>query len=124
MIYLKKIKQIHHCNIIPSYFPKWVFLEQTETVFSEMKTISQWKWHSGRNGIVPIAQKCTENPELETLSKFRQHRFQILINRKRFLIKDLIPCSGTQDTPKRPNTLSNRFTQIDHRSIHRCLSRG
>ena len=33
-------KQIHHCNIIPSDFPKLVFLEQTETVFSEMKTIS------------------------------------------------------------------------------------
>ena len=34
-------KKIHHYNIIPSYFPKWVFLEQTETVFDEMKTISQ-----------------------------------------------------------------------------------
>ena len=33
-------------------------------------------------------------------------------------------CSGTQSTPKRPNTFSNHFTQIDHRSTHRCLSRG
>ena len=32
-------------------------------------------------------------------------------------------CSGTQVTPKRLNTLSNHFTQIDHRSTHRCLSR-
>ena len=53
----KKIKQIRHCNIIPSYLSKWVFLDQTEmifgemetvfnemeTVFNEMKTISQWK---------------------------------------------------------------------------------
>ena len=31
---------------------------------------------------------------------------------------------GTHGTPKRPNTLSNRFTQIDDRSTHRCLSRG
>ena len=33
-----KKKQIYHCNIIPSYFPKWVFLEQTKIVFGEMKT--------------------------------------------------------------------------------------
>ena len=33
----KKIKQIHHCNIIPLDLPKWVFLEQTETVFDETK---------------------------------------------------------------------------------------
>ena len=45
-------------------------------------------------------------------------------NRKRLFINDLIPCSGTQVTPKRPNTLSNRFTKIDHRSTHRCLSHG
>ena len=38
-----KIKQIRHCNIIPSDLLKWVFLDQTETVFDEMKTISQWK---------------------------------------------------------------------------------
>ena len=37
---LKKIKQIRHCNIIPSDLPKWVFLEQTEMVFGETKTIS------------------------------------------------------------------------------------
>ena len=55
----KKIKQIHHCNIIPSDLPKWVFLEQTKMVFGEMKTISQWKRCFGRNGISPIVQKCT-----------------------------------------------------------------
>ena len=37
---LKKIKQIHHCNIIPSDLPKWVILDQTEMVFEETKTIS------------------------------------------------------------------------------------
>ena len=41
------------------------------------KTLSQWKRRSGRNGIAPTGHKCTENPE--TLSKFLQHRFQILI---------------------------------------------
>ena len=63
MRYLKKIKQIRHYNIIPSYFSKWVFLEQTKMVFGEMKTISQWKQCSGCNGIAPIGQKCTENPK-------------------------------------------------------------
>ena len=72
-------KQNCHCNIIPSDLPKWVFLEQTETVFDETKTVSKWKRRSGRNGIAPIGHKCTENPKPETLSKFRQHRFQILI---------------------------------------------
>ena len=72
---LKKIKQIHHCNIIPSDLLKWVFLEQTETVFDETKTISQWKRCSRRNGIAPTGHKCTETLEPETLSKFRQHRF-------------------------------------------------
>ena len=70
MRYLKKIKQIHHCKIIPLDLPKWVFLEQTETIFDETKTIFQWKRHSRRNGTAPIGQKCTENPEPETLSKF------------------------------------------------------
>ena len=32
--------------------------------------------------------------------------------------------SGTQGTPKRPNAFRNRFTQTDHKSTHRCLSRG
>ena len=36
---LKKIKQIRHCNIIASSLSKLVFLEQTETVFGETKTI-------------------------------------------------------------------------------------
>ena len=31
-------------------------------------------------------------------------------------------CLCTQGTPKRLNTWSNRFTQIDHKSTHRCLS--
>ena len=79
----KKIKQIRPCDIIPSDLPKWVFLEQTETVFDETKTISQWKWCFGHNGIAPIGQKCTKNLEPETLSKFRQHRFQILIKTER-----------------------------------------
>ena len=78
MGYLKKIKQICHCNIIPSYLPKWVFLEHTEMVFGETKTIYQWKRCSKRNGTSPIGQKYTENLEPETLSKFRQHRFLIL----------------------------------------------
>ena len=56
---LKKIKQIRYYNIIPSDLPKWVFLEQTETVFGETKTISQWKRHSGRKGIAPTGHKCT-----------------------------------------------------------------
>ena len=56
---LKKIKQIHHCNIIPSDLPKWVFLDQMEMVFDEKKTTSQWKWRSGRNGTTPIGHKCT-----------------------------------------------------------------
>ena len=55
----KKIKQICHCNIIPLDLPKWVFLEQTETVFSETKTVFKWKWHSERNGIAP-ARECTK----------------------------------------------------------------
>ena len=76
---LKKIKQIRHCNIIPSDLSKLVFLEQTETVFGETKIISQWKRRSERNGTAPTGHKCTKNPEPETLSKFRQHQFQILI---------------------------------------------
>ena len=71
MRYLKK--QNRHCNIIPSDLPKLVFLELTETVFGETKTISQWKRRSGHNGTVPTGHKCTENPEPETFSKFRQH---------------------------------------------------
>ena len=72
-------KQIRHCNIIPLDLSKWVFLEQMETIFGETKTIFQEKRCSGHNGTAPIGQKCIENPEPETLSKFRQHRFQILI---------------------------------------------
>ena len=60
---LKKIKQIHHYNIIPLDLPKWVFLEQMETIFDETKTISQWKWCSGHNGIDPIGHKFTKNLE-------------------------------------------------------------
>ena len=52
-----KIKQIHHYNIIPLDLPKWVFLEQTETIFDETKTMFQWKQHFGNNGIAPISKK-------------------------------------------------------------------
>ena len=79
MKYLKKIKQIRYYNIIPSYLSKWVFMEQLEPFFDEMKTISQWKQYSGRNGTASIGHKCTENPKPETLSKFQQHQFHILI---------------------------------------------
>ena len=60
---LKKIKQIRHCNNIPSDLPKWVFLDQTEKFFNKTKTISQWKWCSRRNGIASIGHKYTKNPE-------------------------------------------------------------
>ena len=70
---MRDLKKIRHCNIIPSNLSKWVFLEQTETVFDEMKTISQWKRRSGHNGTASIGHKCTETLEPETLSKFRQH---------------------------------------------------
>ena len=33
-------------------------------------------------------------------------------------------CSGTQSTPKRQNTVRNRFTQIYHKETHHCLSHG
>ena len=56
---LKKIKQIRYCNVIPLDFSKWVFLEQTETIFNEMKTIFQWKQHFDQNGIAPTCHKWT-----------------------------------------------------------------
>ena len=65
MRYFKKTNP--SLNIIPSDLPKWVFLEQTEMVFGEMKTISQWKRCSRCNGISPIGQKCTKIPETKTL---------------------------------------------------------
>ena len=73
---LKKIKQIRHCNIIPSYLPKWVFLDQTKMVFGEKITISKWKRSPGCNGTTPIGHKCIETLEPETLSKFQQHRVE------------------------------------------------
>ena len=63
MIDLKKIKQIRHCNIIPSDLPKLVFLDQTKMVFGETKTISKWKRRSRCNGTTPTGHKCIENPE-------------------------------------------------------------
>ena len=36
---MRDLKKIRHYHIIPSNLLKWVFLEQTETVFDEMKTI-------------------------------------------------------------------------------------
>ena len=59
MRYLKK--QICHCNIIPSDLLKWVFLEQTETIFGETKTIFRWKQCSRCNGMAPIGHKSIEN---------------------------------------------------------------
>ena len=50
-------KQIRHCNIIPSDFPKWVFLEQTEMVFGETKTIFKWKRCFGCNGTASLGHK-------------------------------------------------------------------
>ena len=88
-----KIKQNHYCNIISSNLPKWVFLDQMEMVFSETKTISQWKQHSRHNGIAPIGHKCTKNPEPETLKKVSATPVPDLDqNRKRLFIKALIPC--------------------------------
>ena len=55
----KKFKQIRHCNIIPLDLSKWAFLDQTEMVFYETKTISQWKRCSRCNGIAPTGHKCT-----------------------------------------------------------------
>ena len=37
LIKYERFKQIRHFNIIPSNLPKWVFLNQTETVFGETK---------------------------------------------------------------------------------------
>ena len=101
-------KQIHHCNIIPSYLPKWVFLEKTKTVFDEMemvfgemKTVSKWKRNSGCNGTAPIGHKCIENPK--TRNPFKLSTTLVLDldqNRKRLFINALIPCLCTQGTPK------------------------
>ena len=66
---------MRYCNIIPSDLPKWVFLEQTEMVFGETKTISQRKQRFECNGIAHIGQKCIEHSKPETLLKFRQHQF-------------------------------------------------
>ena len=95
-----------HCNIIPSDLPKWVFLEQTEMVFSETKTIFQWKWCSGRNGTTPTGHKYTKksrtrNP-LKVLATPDPDLYQ---NRKRLFIKALIPCSGTQGTSQKTEHL-------------------
>ena len=104
---MRDLKKIRHCDIIPSYLPKWVFLEQTKMVFGETKTISQWKRHFRRNGIAPIGHKFTQNPKPETLSNLATPVLDLDQNRKRLFIKDLIPCWGT---PKRPNTFRFCFT--------------
>ena len=44
--------------------------------------------------------------------------------KKKICHYNIIPCSGTQGTPKRPNTLSNRFTQIDHSFTFRFVEMG
>ena len=118
-------KQICHCNIIPSDLLKWVFLEQMGTIFGETKnyfpieTALQTQWKSSHRLKMHIKSRtrnhfkvsATPVPDLDQ-------------NRKWLFIKALIPCLGTQGTPKRPNTFSNYFTQIDYRSTHRCLSHG
>ena len=74
-------------------------------VFDETKIVSKWKRHSEHNGIAPTGHKCTENPEPETLKKVSATPVPDLDqNRKRLFINALIPCLGTQVTPKRPNT--------------------
>ena len=83
----------------------------------EMALLMQWnsshrpKMHKKSRNKNPFKLSATPVPDLDQ-------------NRKRLFIKDLIPCWGTQGTPKRSNTLSNCFTQRYHRSTHRCLSRG
>ena len=90
---LKKNLQIRHCNIIPSDLPKWVFLDQTETVFGETKTISKWKRCSGRNGIAPTGHKCIENPKTRNPFKVSATPVTDLDKkRRRLFIKALIPC--------------------------------
>ena len=81
-----------------------------------METLLRIQWnrfhrpqkHRKSRTINPFKVSATPVPDLDQ-------------NRKRLFINALIPCSGTHGTPKRPNTLSNRFTQIDHRSTHRCF---
>ena len=78
-----------------------------------METVLQMQWNS------------SHKPQIHKNSRTKNH-FKVSAtlvpnlyqNRKRLFINALIPCLGTQGTPKRPNTLSNRFTQIDHRSKH------
>ena len=70
--------------------------------------------------------KLGQGPRLWPKTKFRRSSEKGLwpnarINPKKGLWYN---CLGIQVTPKTPNTLRNRFTQIDHRSIHWCLSRG
>ena len=121
----KKIKEIRHGNIITSDFPKWVFLEQMKTIFNEtkniflMETVLRMQWN---NSHMPQM-----NRKSKTRNSFKVSTTLILDldqNRKRLFIKALIPCSGIHGTPKRLNPLRNHFTQIYHRSTHRCLSRG
>ena len=73
----KKLKKKRHCNIIPSDLLKSPYMEQTKTIFNQMKTIPQWIRRSRHNGTTPTSQKYTEIIELETLSKFRQQQFNI-----------------------------------------------
>ena len=58
---MRDLTKIRHCNIIPSDLSKWVFLEQTEMVFGETKTISKWKRFCKRNDIDPTRKKYIEN---------------------------------------------------------------
>ena len=86
-------KQICHYNIIPSYFPKWVFLKQTKMVFGETKTVSKWKRCSRRNVIALTGHKCIENTKTRNPFKVSATPVPDLDqNRKRLFIKALIPC--------------------------------
>ena len=98
-----------------------MFLEQTEIVFNETKTISQWKRCFRRNGTDPTGKKCAKNLELETLLKFQQHPFKVSESALQKRSNTMFRYTGyTQKTEHQEKPLR----KIDHRSIHQCFSRG
>ena len=76
---MRDLKKIRHCNIIPSNLPKWVFLEQTEMVFDETKTVSNGNGAPDAMEQLPQATNARKIQNQKPLKKFRQHQFQILI---------------------------------------------
>ena len=72
---LKKIKQIRHCNIIPSDLPKLVFLDQTKMVFSEMKLFTNGNSTLDAMDQLLQATNVQKLQNQKTLSKFWQHQF-------------------------------------------------